>query len=178
MRRLRKLNGLLPNPSLLKLLILEEGKKRKGSAKGFTLVELLIVIVVVLLLASVFVVKGYRAVKEGQVTALSQFITKVEQAYTNLINNPLCSPPQDKQEFMNAASDSQCRVDATDHKGDYEFPDKIASKWNWDIVEDTLIIQGVPKDIGEKVVKIHPECTYRSAQIFCPLSPPAEAAGE
>jgi prepilin-type N-terminal cleavage/methylation domain-containing protein len=147
-------------------------EKRKH---GLSLVEILIAIIIILILGGYAVVKGYRAITQSQTVTLSEFISKAEQAYVSLANNPLCQIPTNKQQFMNAVSDSQCRVDQSDHKGDYEFPDKIDNRWDWTITKSgtsvQLEINNVDPSRGQEVVKIHPECTYDSSayKIICPL---------
>ena len=145
---------------------------RKQRKKGFSLIEILIAIIVILIVVRAFVVKGYRTISTSQVSAISNFISTVENAYTSLANNPLCPAPADKTSFRNEASDSQCRPNTTDHKGDYELPDRISGKWDWDIQNGQLVITDVSDDIGQKVVQIRPECTYENNQIKCPLSNP------
>jgi prepilin-type N-terminal cleavage/methylation domain-containing protein len=146
---------------------------KSQSKRGFSLIEILIALIIIIALIGTAVVKGYNAVTTGQVTALSDFISKAEQAYTSLANNPLCEVPTKKSEFRNAVSDSQCRLNTTDHKGDYEFPDKIDNRWNWDIQKSgtnvVLKIYNVDPSRGNQVIKIHPECTYSSNTITCPL---------
>jgi len=146
--------------------------RRKGK-KGFTLIEILIAIIVILIVVGAFVVKGYRTISTSQVSAISNFISTVENAYTSLANNPLCPAPADKTSFRNEASDSQCRPNTTDHKGDYELPDKISGKWDWNIETSGssvyLVIDNVDASRGNEVVKIHTECTYSNNKIKCPL---------
>ena len=147
-------------------------KKAIKEEKGLSLLEIVVVLIILAIMGAIAVPRLFATVGQANVTALTEFIQKVESEWVKLINNPLCPAPTDKKSFINEASDSQCRADTTDKKGDIIFPAKVNNKWDWDIQNNQLVIKNVAPNIGNQVVKIRTECSYDSGnhQITCPLA--------
>lgn len=148
---------------------------RREHSKGFTLIEILIAITLLVLIAFAGVTLYQRVLNKGEATGIIEFVNKVNKQWLILQHDPWCPSPRNKVEFVNEVSDSQCRTDTTDNKGNWIPPQKVAGKWNWDIQNGKLIIEDVAQSIAEKVIKVFPSCEYQNGNIECPLAESATA---
>lgn len=139
------------------------------SKSGLSLLEVIVVLIIIAIFATVGVKKLLPVLRQGDATAIVQFIEDARKNWAILQHNPICPVPTNKQEFVNEVSDSQCRKDKTDNQGNWIPPTQVANRWDWDIQNGKIIVKNVSQDIADKVLKVLTDCTYSNGDIQCPI---------